>query len=256
MSTGTDTASPEGPLRDKVAVVVGATGGIGAAVARSLSGEGARVTLAGRRVEVLEDVRASLEGAGGSLAVPTDVADRDAVGALVARAEEEFGPVDVLVNCAGVMYFTLMASAHQEQWERTVRVNCDGALNCIGAVLPGMLSRGRGNILTISSDAGRKVFPGLAVYSASKFFVEALSQGLRLETAGTGIRVTTVQPGNVATDLLGMSTDEEALKQYGEPTGAKVLDPEDVAASVVWALKQPDHVAVNEVLVEPRDEPV
>ncbi len=104
--------------------------------------------------------------------------------------------------------------------------------------------------------AGRKVFPGLSVYSGSKFLVEALSQGLRLETAGTGIKVTTVQPGNVATDLLALSSDEEALKLYGQPGGARVLDPEDVAASVVHALRQPDHVAVNEILVEPRDEPV
>jgi NADP-dependent 3-hydroxy acid dehydrogenase YdfG len=100
------------------------------------------------------------------------------------------------------------------------------------------------------------VFPGLAVYSASKFFVEALSQGLRLEAAGMGLRVTTVQPGNVATDLPSMSTDEEALKVYGGASEARVLDPEDVAASVVHALVQPEHVAVNEILVEPRDEPV
>ena len=150
----------------------------------------------------------------------------------------------------------LMANVREEEWEQTVRVNCDSALNCVGAVLPGMLSWGRGHIVTISSDAGRKVFPGLAVYSASKFFVEGLSQGLRLETAGTGDRITTVQPGNVATDLLGTSTDEEALERYGQPTGARVIDPEDVAATVVCALKQPDRVAVNEVLVEPRDEPV
>ncbi len=125
----------------------------------------------------------------------------------------------------------------------------------MGAVLPGMIERGSGHIVTISSDAGRKVFPGLAVYSASKFFVEALSQGLRLETAGTGIKVTTIQPGNVATDLLTMSDDQEALDLYGQPSGGRVLDPEDVAASVVYALSQPDHVAVNEILVEPRDEP-
>ena len=164
--------------------------------------------------------------------------------------------MDFLVNCAGVMYYTLMKNLHEEEWDRTVEVNCKGAINCASAVLPGMLSRGRGHIITISSDAGRKVFPGLAVYSASKFFVEALSQGLRLETAGTGLKVSTVQPGNVSTGLLGLSTDEEALKLYGEPTGARVLDPEDVAASVVHALAQPDHVAVNEILVEPRDEPV
>ena len=242
-------------LRGKTAVVVGASSGIGAAVARTLAGEGARVALAARREEALEEVRESL-GESESLAVPTDVTDREGVRALVRRTEEAFGPVEILVNCAGVMYFTLMANVHEEEWECTVRANCEGALNCIGAALPGMLSQGKGHIVTISSDAGRKVFPGLAVYSASKFFVEALSQGLRLEMAGTGVKVTTVQPGNVGTGLLGMSTDEEALEQYGEPTGARVLDPEDVAASVVWALKQPDHVSVNEVLVEPRDEPV
>jgi NADP-dependent 3-hydroxy acid dehydrogenase YdfG len=163
--------------------------------------------------------------------------------------------VDALVNCAGVMYFTLMKNVRAEEWERTVEVNCKGALNCVGAVLPGMLARGRGHIVTISSDAGRVVFPGLAVYSASKSFVEALSKGLRLETADTGLKVTTIQPGNVATDLLELSGDEEALEQYGQPTGGKVLDPEDVARAVIYALSQPDHVAVNEVLVEPRDEP-
>ncbi len=153
------------------------------------------------------------------------------------------------------MYYTLMSNLREEDWERTVDVNCKGVLNCVGAVLPGMLSRGRGHVVTISSDAGRKVYAGLSVYSASKFFVEGLSQGLRLETAGTGVRVTTVQPGNVDTGLAALSSDDEALRLYGEPTGARVLDPGDVAASVVYALAQPGHVAVNEILVQPRDEP-
>ena len=238
-------------------MVTGASSGIGAAVVRALNAEGAHVALAARREGVLLDVQAGLDSGAGqrSLVVPTDVTDGGQVRALVGRAEE-LGPVEMLVNCAGVMYYTMMNNLHEEEWERTVEVNCKGAINCIGAVLPGMLDRGRGHIVTISSDAGRKVFPGLAVYSASKFFVEALSQGLRLETVGTGLRVTTVQPGNVATDLLSMSTDEEALQEYGGASGARVLDPEDVAASVVHALVQPEHVAVNEVLVEPRDEPV
>jgi len=119
-----------------------------------------------------------------------------------------------------------------------------------------MLARGRGHIVTISSDAGRKVFPGLTVYSGSKFFVEAVSQGLRLETAGTGLRVTTIQPGNVATDLPALSHDTEALERYGQPGGARILDPDDIAESIIYVLRQPDHVAVNEILVEPRDEPV
>ena len=145
----------------------------------------------------------------------------------------------------------LMRNLREEEWERTVEVDCKGALNCVGAVLPGMLKRG-----TVPSDAGCKMFPSLAVYSASKYFVEALSQGLRLETAGTGLQVTTIQPGNVATDLLALNGDEQALELYGQPSGARVLDPADVAAPIVHALSQPEHVSANEILVEPRDEPI
>jgi NADP-dependent 3-hydroxy acid dehydrogenase YdfG len=245
----------EGRLHGKVAVVTGASSGIGAAVAGALAREGARVALAARRPDTLREVQDGLVEGARSIVGETDVTDREGVGALVARTERELGPVDFLVNCAGVMYYTLMKNLLEEEWERTVEVNCKGALNCVGAVLPGMLSRESGHIVTISSDAGRKVYAGLAVYSASKFFVEALSQSLRLETAGTGVRVTTIQPGNVDTGLVSLTTDEEALRLYGEPTGARVLDPEDVAASVIYALSQPEHVAVNEILVQPRDEP-
>jgi NADP-dependent 3-hydroxy acid dehydrogenase YdfG len=225
-------------------------------VARALNAEGAHVALAARREEVLLGVQDGLETGDGqeSIVVPKDVTDGEQVRALVGHAEG-LGPVEVLVNCAGAMYYTLMKNV-REEWERTVEVNCKGTLNCMGAVLPGMLERGRGHIVTISSDAGRNVFPGLSVYSASKFFVEALSQGLRLEAAGTGLRVTTVQPGNVATELLSMSPVEEALEEYGGASGARVLDPEDVAASVVHAPVQSEHVAVNGILVQPRDEPV
>ena len=247
-----------GSLQHRVAVVTGASSGIGAAVARALNAEGAHVALAARRQDALLEVQSGLDSRDGqrSIVAPTDVTNRDQVDSLVARAEEELDAVEILVNCAGVMYYTLMKNGREQEWEQTIDVNCKGVLNCVGAVLPGMLERGRGHIVTISSDAGRKVFPGLAVYSASKFFVEAFSQGLRLETSGTGVKVTTIQPGNVATDLISMSADEEALKEYGQPGESRVLDPEDVAASVVHALAQPEHVAVNEVLVEPRDEPI
>ncbi len=247
------------PLRDRVAVVTGASSGIGAAVAHALAHEGAHVALAARRRDMLMKVQAGLERQGGevrTLIVPTDVTDRRQVKSLVARTEVELGSVDILVNCAGVMYYTLMRSLHEDDWERTVDVLCKGMLNCIGAVLGGMLERGRGHIVTISSDAGQKVFPGLTVYSGGKFFVEAVSQGLRLETVGTGLKVTTIQPGNVATDLPALSHDAEALERYGPPSGARILDPEDIAVSVVHALRQPEHVAINEILVEPRDEPV
>jgi NADP-dependent 3-hydroxy acid dehydrogenase YdfG len=240
-------------------VVTGASSGIGAAVARALVREGAHVALAARREDALLEVQTRLDQRRGktrSLVAPTDITNRRQVRSLVARTEEELGPVDILANCAGVMFYALMRNLHEDDWEQTVDVLCKGMLNCVGAVLRGMLDRGRGHIVTVSSDAGRKVFPGLAVYSGGKFFVEAVSQGLRLETAGTGLKVTTIQPGNVATDLGALSHDAEALELYGRPSGARILDPEDVAASVVHALRQPDHVAVNEILVEPRDEPV
>ncbi len=246
----------EASLQGRVAIVTGASSGIGAATARALDREGALVALAARRKEELLEVRSGFTGESKSLAVPTDVTDRHQAEDLVRRVEEELGPPDILVNCAGVMYYTLMKNLHWEEWAQTVDVICMGTMHCIGTALPGMLERGRGHIVTISSDAGRKVFPGLSVYSAAKFFLEALSQGLRLETAGTGIKVTTVQPGNVDTDLLTMSTDREAEKHYAEPTGARLLEPEDISSSILHALEQPDHVAVNEILVQPRDEPV
>ncbi|KAF2736445.1 putative NRPS-like enzyme [Polyplosphaeria fusca] len=246
-----------GPLTGKVAVITGASSGIGAAVACVLAKAGCHIALAARRIDELEALKRVLTVRDGKvITVKTDVTDAQQVEHLMRTTDKELGPIDILVSCAGVMYFTMMSNVQTEQWDRTVDVNCKGLLHCLASTVPGMLSRGKGHIVAISSDAGRKVFPGLGVYSASKFFVEATLQSLRVETAGKGLRVSSVQPGNVATDLLGLSTDQEALKQYGTPSGAKVLDAEDVAKAILYALKQPEHVAVNEVMIEPRDEPI
>ncbi|KAI8950320.1 enterobactin synthetase component F [Xylaria longipes] len=250
-------ATKKGPLAGRVAVVTGASSGIGAAVATALAQEGAHVAIAARRTDALDALKKKISASGVKVFVhKTDVTDKSQVESLMRETAEQLGPIDILVSCAGVMYFTMMANVQTDEWERTVDVNCKGLLHCLSSVVPGMLARGSGHIVAISSDAGRKVFPGLGVYSASKFFVEATLQSLRLETAGTGLRVTSVQPGNVATDLLGISTDQEAIKKYGEPTGAKVLSTDEVAGAIVYALRQPAHVAVNEVLIEPRDEPI
>ncbi|KAI9926198.1 hypothetical protein MW887_004661 [Aspergillus wentii] len=250
-------AIKRGPLSGRVAVITGASSGIGAAVATALAKEGCHVALGARRLDALEAVKRKTSVHEVKTVIrATDVTKKGDVEALVRAANDELGPVDILVSCAGVMYFTMMANNFTEEWERTVDVNCKGLLHCLSSTVPDMLSRGAGHIVAISSDAARKVFPGLGVYSASKFFVEATLQSLRLETAGTGLRVTGIQPGNTATDLLNMSTDTEAVKKYGEPSGAQILDPSDVANSIVYALKQPAHVSVNEVLIEPRDEPI
>lgn len=167
------------------------------------------------------------------------------------------------VHMTGVMYFTNMKNLHEDEWERTVDVNCKGTMFGIGAVLGGMVERGSGHIVNISSDAGRRIFPSLAVYCASKYFVEAMSEGLRRELVGTGLKVTTIQPGDCATDLVMNNTDTEAAEEQGVSIGVKVgtgstenqvLQPEDIAAAVLYAVTAPSHVAVNEVLVEPRDQ--
>lgn len=249
-------AARKGRLAGRVAVITGASSGIGAAVAAKLAGEGAHIVLAARRTDELEKVKAKLSSSAGKILVhKTDVSSKEQVQSLVDITTEELGPVDILVSCAGVMYFTMMANCQTDEWERTVDVNCKGLLHCLSSTVPSFLERKTGHIVAVSSDAGRAAFPGLGVYSASKFFVEATLRSLRLETVGSGLRVTTIQPGNVDTGLLNMSTDAEALKKYGEPTGAKVLDAEDIAGAILYAVTQPEHVAVNEVLIEPRDEP-
>lgn len=256
----TATGAPTGPLAGQVAVVTGASSGIGRAIVSALVKAGCHVAMGARRVEELhktkEIVMAECPGTSSkAVIVKTDVTKLSDVQALVAKAEQSLGPVDILVNVAGVMYFTMMQNTNFDQWERTVDVNCKGTMYGIGSILPSMLSRGKGHIVNITSDAGRKAFAGLGVYSGSKFFVEAVSQALRAETASTGLRVTCIQPGNVATPLLATSTDSDALKAYGEPTGAKVLEPADIGRAVIYAVTQPEWCAVNEILVEPREEP-
>ncbi|XP_065058654.1 uncharacterized protein LOC135686369 [Rhopilema esculentum] len=244
-------------LTGKVAIVTGASSGIGAAIARKLADLGASVAMAARRLDRLEEVRNEIVQDGNvAIAVKADVVNSKHMLDVVAQTEQTLGPVDIVVCCAGVMYYTMMKNFHVEEWERTVDVNCKGILNTVAAVLPGMLQRESGHVVNISSDAGRKVFPGLSVYSASKFFVEAFSQGLRLETADSGIKVTTIQPGDVRTELIHHTTDAEAKSEYDmSDKTPKILEPEDIANAVVFAITQPEYCAINEILVEPRQAP-
>lgn len=242
------------PLKGKVAVVTGASSGIGRAIALHLSKAGVKVALAARRKDMIEKVEQEIRKAGGAaISVSTDVTLLTQVEHLFKEVVTQLGPVDILVNNAGVMYYTLMKNLHMQEWNRQVDINIKGVLNCISCVLTKMLDRKSGHIVNMSSNAGRKGFHGLAVYSGTKFFLEGMAQGMRSELKGSGVRVTNIQPGDVKTELLQHSTDKEALSD--PDPGVEVLAAEDIARAVLFALQQPANVAINEVLVEPRDDP-
>ena len=247
-------------LADKVAIVTGASSGIGAATALELARRNMKVVLAARRTDRVEALAGKIvEGRGHALHVTCDVTDRGQVEAMVATTLDAFGRVDVLINNAGTMPLSPMAKCRVEDWDRTIDVNLKGALYAIGAVLPAMLEAGRGHIVNIGSVAGRRVFAGAAVYCATKFALHAISDALRMELAeraatdGNTIRVTIIAPGVVDTELRNSITDEQTRKAV-EPYYNSIreeLHSEDVAAAIVTALEAPPHVGINEILMRP-----
>lgn len=243
-------------IEGKAAVVTGASSGIGEATARALAERGAKVALAARRTERIEALKSRLEKVGGeAIAVPTDVTDRAQVGELVRKTHEAFGSVDILINNAGLMPLSLMKNLHEEEWERMVDVNLKGALHCIGAVLPHMMEQGGGHIVNVSSVAGRRVFAGGAVYCGTKFALTAISEGLRAELSpNKRIRVTCIEPGAVATELPTTITDPTIKERFAAMGQMKQLESEDIARAIVYALEQPAHVDVGEVLIMPTEQ--
>lgn len=245
-------------LRDKVAIITGASSGIGEATARRLAESGARVVLAARRVERLEVLAADIERReGAALVAPTDVTDERSVQRLARTALEAFGRIDILINNAGIMPLSPIAKLKVEEWDRMIDVNIKGVLYCVAATLPTMLKQRSGHIINVSSVAGRRPFPSGTVYSATKFAVRAISQGLRLELSPIeGIRVTDVEPGVVATELTHHITDNETANHFQEMWAEKTpLESIDIAETILFVLSRPDHVNVNEILVRPTDQP-
>jgi NADP-dependent 3-hydroxy acid dehydrogenase YdfG len=247
-------------LSDKVAIVTGASAGIGEAAAVALAGRGMRVVLAARRADRLEDLARRIEGARGrALAVPCDVTDRARVEAMVARAVDAFGGVDVLVNNAGVMPLSPMAKCRFQDWDAMIDVNLKGALYAIGGVLPHMLQRKTGHIVNVGSVAGLKTISTAAVYCGTKFALHAISDALRMELAeraaadGNAIRVTVIAPGVVTTELRETIADREtreALQPYYDALKQE-LSSADIADAIVTALEAPPHVGVNEIVLRP-----
>jgi len=234
---------------DKVVLITGASSGIGLGIARELASAGAKVMLGARRVDRLEALVAELTAAGGvARAHALDVTDRASVEAFAEAAREAFGRVDVMVNNAGVMPLSLMASLKVEEWDRMVDVNIKGVLYGIAAVLPEMTARGSGHIINIASIGALSVVPTAAVYCATKYAVRAISDGLRQENAA--LRVTCVMPGVVESELASTITDPVAIQAMASYR-AIALKPEAIARAVRYAIEQPDQVDVNEIVVRP-----
>ena len=258
-------------LTGQVICLVGASSGIGAGVAEGLYREGAKVIIGARRLNKLEDVvklcNDNHPNSQGQIhPVECDVTSRESVQKLFDTACEQYScsSVDAIVNCAGVMYFTKMKNAQMDQWDQTVDVNCKGATNCMGVAIPPMVKAKKGKIISITSDAGVRDFPNLAVYCASKRFVETLTEITRRELVGTGVTLHTILPGDVkGTDLLLKNTDTEAADAMGVSIGVPVgegfareqlIDPNDIANAVITMLTSPPHVAINSILIEARDQ--
>jgi NADP-dependent 3-hydroxy acid dehydrogenase YdfG len=244
------------PLAGRAALVTGASSGIGRATARALATAGARVGLAARRAERLEELEEEIaRGGGEALALPTDVTEYAQAEAMVRRAEEIFGGVEVLVNAAGIMLPAPIAEADPADWRRMVDVNLVGVLHATRATLPRMLERGDGHIVNISSTSGRVASPLFSVYAATKYGLGAFTEVLRKEVHPRRVRVTLFEPGPTRSEL-GSHVDPEVMKSLREDSFGEVefLGAQDVARGILWALAQPDRINVNEVLFRPTDQ--
>ncbi|MFC7384002.1 SDR family NAD(P)-dependent oxidoreductase [Sphaerisporangium rhizosphaerae] len=241
-------------LHGKVVLVTGASSGIGEATALALSKAGARLAVGARRADRLAGLAGRAPGE--VLTLDLDVADEASCRAAVAAAVEHYGALDGLVNNAGVMLSGPIAGADTSEWTTMVRTNLLGTMFTTHAALPHLL-RSKGTVVQISSTSGRVASAGGGVYSATKFGVNAFSEALRQEVTAQGVRVVVVEPGFVATELTSHISDP-AMRAMARrmADSMRTLRPEDVAGAVLYALAQPGHVAVNEILVRPTDQTV
>jgi NADP-dependent 3-hydroxy acid dehydrogenase YdfG len=243
-------------LADTVALVTGASSGIGAATAKALAAEGAAVALLARRADRLADLKTEIESAGGTAVVaPADVTDAEDVSTAVQRTVAELGRLDTVVNNAGLMQSGPAAEARLQDWDDMVAVNVQGVLYVTRAALPHLIDaaasspRGVADLVTISSTGGWVARPNTAVYSLTKFGVNAFSEGIRQEVLGKRVRVGVVGPGTVDTEIFGhlAAPSREAFER--QTAGMIKLRPEDIADAVIYMVTRDRRVAVNHMLV-------
>jgi clavulanate-9-aldehyde reducatase len=247
-----------GSLDGRRIAVTGGSSGIGAATAELLASEGAAVVVGARREDRLAELVERISGAGGTAhAIGCDVCDEASARSFVEGAAEKLGGLDGLVNNAGVMLLGPIDGADTAQWRQMVEVNVLGLLYCTHAALPILREGGGGDIVNISSVAGRIASAGSGVYNLTKWGVGAFSEALRQETGWAKIRVTIVEPGFVDTELQGhneLEMVQEAIAKMREQIG-KILEADDIARAILYAVSQPEHVSVNEILVRPTGQP-
>ena len=250
-----NSASSSRPLDGKVALVTGASSGIGEATALALAKAGAKVAIAARRADRLAALAKSIEAVGGSaLEIVADVTKPGDIERMIDAVVKKFGRLDILVNNAGVMLLSPVAEASTDDWRRMIELNLIALMETTKAALP-HLKTSKGHIVNVSSVAGRVANPGASGYAATKFGVVAFSESLRREVYADKVRVTLIEPGMVLTELgdhitnPGMKASLEKRK-----TAMEGLEAEDVAAAVVYAVTQPARVNVNEILLRPTDQ--
>ena len=239
-------------ITGKSIVITGASSGMGAAAARHLAGKGAAVVLGARRTDRIEALVAEITDAGGkAIAVATDVTKREDLLRLVDAAVDTYGRVDVIINNAGVMPLSPLERVKVDEWDQMIDVNLKGVLYGVAAALPHMIAQKSGHIINVSSVAGHKLFGGSAVYSATKFAVRALSEGLRQEMAPHNIRTTIISQGAVKTELLDHISETDVQKANQDYVAEIGVPAETLARLVAFAINEPEDVGVNEILFRP-----
>ncbi|WP_215781811.1 SDR family oxidoreductase [Paludibacterium sp. B53371] len=239
-------------MQKPLVIITGASSGIGEATARLLSERGYPLLLLARRLERLQQLALPQ-----TLCRAVDVTDAAALAGAVQEAEALYGPADLLINNAGVMLLGSMAGQDPQEWQTMLDVNVKGLLNGIHAVLAGMVSRRHGTIINISSIAGRKTFPSHVAYCGTKFAVHAISENLREEVSAQDVRVITIAPGAVETELLGHTTDAAIKQGYNEwkQQMGGVLNAQTVAETIRFAYEQPQQVCIREIVLAATRQP-
>ena len=240
-------------IKDKVAIITGASSGIGYATALTLSKAGAKVAIGARRVDKLEALAKKITDNGGEVFYQKlDVTQKSECDDFAKAVLEKWNSIDILVNNAGLMPLSFFKSLKVDEWDKMVDVNIKGVLYSTGAVITHMKEKKSGHIVNLSSVAGRVVFASGSVYCATKFAIAAFSEGLRKEfSTRANIRVTSIEPGVVDTELNDTITDE-SLKGFVENTKKmEALHAEDIANAILYAVESPSHVNVNEILIRP-----